>query len=226
MRLSPVTKVTLPVLAGLPAEYEMVVTVLTTTSDDLSLDDIVAKLLPVEQRLSQQRETVAAYSARGHHRQHKPYGQHQAAQHQPRKPIVCYYCNKPGDTKAQCRSRIADEQQRRNTVAFMATTAAPAVNGEWIMDSGASSHLSFDKDSMSNFRALSRTTVTFAHGQQAKAAGVREVILNTKVSGFTTTVQLRNVLYVHMPEAIANLFSIDFVTRDGWLGRRVCARLS
>lgn len=73
------SEVTLSVLAGLPAEYEMVVTVLTTTSDDLSLDDIVAKLLPVEQRLSQPRETVAAYSARGDHSQHKPYDQHQAA---------------------------------------------------------------------------------------------------------------------------------------------------
>ena len=101
------TEVTLSVLAGLPAEYEMVVTVLTTTTDDLSLDDIVAKLLPLKQRFSQQRETVAAYSARGDHRQlkpyhvcemisspppkkkkKKPYGQHQAAQHQPRKPIV------------------------------------------------------------------------------------------------------------------------------------------
>ena len=64
----------------IPAEYEMVITVLTTTSDDLSLDDIVAKLLPVEQRLSQQRETVAAYSARGDHRQRKPYGQQQDCQ--------------------------------------------------------------------------------------------------------------------------------------------------
>ena len=81
-----------------------------------------------------------------------------------------------------------------------------------MMDSGASSHLSFDKDNMSNSRALeSRTTVTFADGQQAKAAGVGEVILNTKVNGFTGTVQ--NVLYV--PEAKANLSSIKQAADSG-----------
>ena len=207
------SEVTLSVLAGLPAEYEMVVTVLTTTSDDLSLDEIVAKLLPVEQRLSQQRETVSAYSARGDQRQHKPYGQNQRAQ-QIRKPPVRYYCNKTGHFKAQCRVRIEDEKKRRNTVAFMATTGEPAVNGEWIMDSGASSHLSYDKGSMSNFRALeSRTTVTFANGQQAKATGIGTVLLNTKVSGYTGTVQLLNVLYV--PEARANLFSIKQAANSG-----------
>ena len=66
------SEVTLSVLAGLPTEYDIIVTVLTATDEELALDDIIPKLLPMEQKLSSQRETIAAYSARNHQRQHRP----------------------------------------------------------------------------------------------------------------------------------------------------------
>ena len=226
------SEVTLSVLAGLPAEYDMIVTVLTTTDDELALDDIIPKLLPMEQKLSSQRETVAAYNARNHQRQHRPSGQHRSlAQHRsaqpqtPRNALLCYYCGKPGHIKAECRHRIANERNHRgtgnhrdtgnhrNTVAFSATTDS-AFNGQWVMDSGASRHITYDKDSMLNFRVLeSSTTITFGNGQQAKAAGTGEVLLNTNVSGNATDILLLDVLYV--PEAKANLFSIKQAASSG-----------
>lgn len=46
-------------LAGLPTQYDTIVTVLETSSDaDVKLDDILPKLMPVEQRI---RSTVATY---------------------------------------------------------------------------------------------------------------------------------------------------------------------
>ena len=78
------SEVTLSVLAGLPSEYDMIVTVLTATDENLALDDIIPKLLPVEQKLSQQRETITAYSAKGDNRR-------------------CYRCGKVGHVRAQCK---------------------------------------------------------------------------------------------------------------------------
>ena len=39
------------VLAGLPKEYDVVVTILETSEEDLTLNDLLTKLLPVEQRV-------------------------------------------------------------------------------------------------------------------------------------------------------------------------------
>ena len=58
-------EVTWSVLAGLPEAYDTVVTVLETTSEtDMNLEDILPKLLQVEQRQSAERPDERALFAR------------------------------------------------------------------------------------------------------------------------------------------------------------------
>ena len=74
---------------------------------------------------------------------------------------------------------------------------------EWILDSGASRHLTFDKHQLRNYRSVEPdTTVTFVNGQQGKAVGQGEVLIQSSA----TQVELQNVL--HVPEATVNLFSV------------------
>lgn len=83
------------VLAGLPPKYDTAVTVLETSTDaDMSLDDILPKLMSVEQRLTKSdssRPTETALLALSN--------------------VECWYCGKKGHRRRNCRQRMQDEAQ-------------------------------------------------------------------------------------------------------------------
>jgi len=82
-------------LAGLPASYDTVVTVLETSSDsDMRLDDILPKLMPMEQRMHKSAELSvdAALTAK-----------------EARK---CFYCGKTGHVKRNCNKKKQDDARR------------------------------------------------------------------------------------------------------------------
>ena len=209
----PETEVTLLILTGLPKEYEVVATVLETSSAELKIDQVVPHLLSVEQRSSSNQEPVSIYAARDSRRQQGRQQQRSSGANRSfRKPsdMKCFYCNKLGHIKADCRHRIRDEQAKGTSrvVAFGVSTGSRS--NEWILDSGASRHLTFDKHQLRNYRSVEADTiVTFVNGQQGKAVGQGEVLLQSS----TTQVELHNVL--HVPEATVNLFSVKTAVDNG-----------
>jgi len=117
-------EVTLLILTGLPKEYEVVATVLEIRSEELTIDEVVPHPLPVEQRLTRDQDTVPVYAIREGRRQ-QARQQHRStapAQHSKyRRPSAgrCFYCDKPGHIKADCRERIRDEKERGTSQLFM-----------------------------------------------------------------------------------------------------------
>lgn len=92
------------VLAGLPPAYDMVVTVLETAYEDMSLDAILPKLLQVERQQQQKMESTgtpgAALTAKRHHkagRTHSNYLQ--------REDRTCYICAERGHIARDCPDR-------------------------------------------------------------------------------------------------------------------------
>lgn len=86
------------VLAGLPQQYETVVTVLESSTDaELKLDDLLPKLLPVEHKLYHQESSSwhneAALAA-------KRYPGNQRR----KETRICYKCGKRGHIAKDCRS--------------------------------------------------------------------------------------------------------------------------
>lgn len=83
-------------LAGLPPAYDTVVTVLETSTDtDVKLDDILPKLMSVEQRLSHyepSRISDAALTAN--------------------ETRECFYCGKKGHVRRNCHQKKRDEARR------------------------------------------------------------------------------------------------------------------
>ena len=215
----PESEVALLILTGLPKEYEVVATVLEVQSEELGIDEMVPHLLPVEQRMNRDQDVVPLYAVRdGRKQQARQQYRNTAPAQQSnfRRPSAgrCFYCDKPGHIKADCRERIRDQKEKgtqgtRRTVAFAATDTA-VISRDWIMDSGASRHLTFDRQKLRNYRSVeSDTTVTFANGQKAEALGQGEVVFQTRDS----EVELINVLYV--PEATVNLFSVKRAMDSG-----------
>ena len=96
------------VLAGLPANYNMMVTVLTATQTEISLDDILPKLLQVETQQQADLQDERALTARhgngfsgGHHGRGEHHGRTSSK--------TCYYCNKVGHIMRYCRKKERDE---------------------------------------------------------------------------------------------------------------------
>ena len=84
---------------------------------------------------------------------------------------------------------------------FVCFTQSPSL-GPWILDSGASDHISGNKHFFSSITTTSALpTVTLANGSQTVAKGI----------GLTLSLPLTSVLYT--PECPFNLISISKITR-------------
>lgn len=238
-------EVTWSVLAGLPEAYDTVVTVLETTSDkDMNLEDILPKLLQVEQRHSIERPDERALYAKsgggfGGRPGGRPGGRQDGSkpgsfggQNGPSKG-KCFYCGKKGHIKAHCYKRKNDEARRNGqgqqlsaqdrheqhgALALSATESSElpssSSNGStlqrWVLDSGASRHMTPHEDILLNKRSLTdNIMVTFGNGGKGSPAAVGDVLLETS----KRTLALQDVLYI--PGLTENLFSVRHATKNG-----------
>jgi hypothetical protein len=100
-------------LAGLPAAYETVVTVLETSTDtDLALDDVLPKLLPVEQRMDTTNTTMPSEAALAAKR-----GGYNGRQRH-RETRTCYVCGVAGHISKDCPKRGRGQQSSYSALAF------------------------------------------------------------------------------------------------------------
>jgi hypothetical protein len=123
-------------LAGLPTAYSMVVTVIESTEDEPTFEDVVTKLLNTEARVARE-ETAEA---------------HVAAPPRPRKETrTCHYCRKTGHLQRDCYARIQAEQEGSQAKALMAGLGASSSTA-WLVDSGASHHVCSNRAMLSDLR--------------------------------------------------------------------------
>lgn len=95
-------------LAGLPDTYDMMVTVLTATEKEVRVEDILPKLLQVEQQQKAETEDERALAARHGSSYGNGYGGNnpgRRGQHGGAGDRTCYYCGKVGHIKRDCRKR-------------------------------------------------------------------------------------------------------------------------
>ncbi len=197
----------LSLLAGLPKEYSVLVTILGTLKQMQTLDELLPSMLQVEQRIrAHEQETIPIYGARNGMRRKQPRQNQQrnSRSDRPRFQGSCHYCGKKGHMESECRTRKQDQQGIR-TVAYGAS-AVGASSSDWVIDSGASKHLTPHRQHLRNYRSVEpNSAVTFVNGHQAAAVGQGEVMLRVQTASRCTDVTLQAVL--HVPEATVNLFS-------------------
>lgn len=230
-------EVALQFLAGLPPAYGMISTVLTAGDQELKIETMLPKLLQVEQ-LTQPTERpseAALYAkpgsgsggARGYGNRGKTDKQSKHGDSR-----TCFYCGKKGHLKSDCFKKKRDEASRGgndgqrqpghySAIALTANMAAAPACGEqptrWVLDTGASRHMTGDESILLNPRPLdNEITITFGNGGTGKATACGEVLLRTSGNVF----ELTNVLLI--PEATENLISIRHATNRG-LDFKFCA---
>ena len=231
-------EVALQFLAGLPPAYGMISTVLTAGDQELKIDDMLPKLLQVEQ-LAQpaERPSEAALFAkpgngfgRARGTGKGSCGNSNNSKHGTDR--TCFYCGKKGHFKRDCLKKKRDDSSRGgnssqqqpgqySAIALMANMAAAPASDEkptrWVLDSGASRHITGDQSILLNPRPLDKDiTVTFGNGGTGKATACGEVLMHSAGKDF----QLTDVLLI--PEATENLISIRHATTRG-LDFKFCA---
>lgn len=216
-------EVAMQFLAGLPPAYNMINTVLTSGDQELKIDDVLPKLLPVEQMAQPERPSEAALIAKprrgfgGQRNANVNYKFQKEAR-------TCYYCGKPGHLKSECMKKKRDEARRGNNghvqrphynaIALTAHQETQHANdGEvirWVLDTGASRHITNNGSILRDPRPLPKPIIiTFGNGGTGKATTTGEVLLRTEDALFCLT----DVLFI--PEATENLLSVRYSTQHG-----------
>lgn len=211
-------EVAIQFLAGLPPAYGMISTVLTAQDKELTIDEMLPKLLNVEQAAAQPpHSSEAALFAKPK----KDFPKRQPRQ----EDRTCFYCGRRGHLASQCQQKKRDKArfrssngrngQQHSAIALTANSMAAAPDSSdtyerWVLDTGASRHLTPNKSILLNPRPLDEDiTITFGNGSIGKATAIGEVVLHTR----SATFRLSNVLLI--PEATENLISVRYATKRG-----------
>jgi hypothetical protein len=141
-----------------------------------------------------------------------------------RKKIRCNHCQFPGHIWKDCRKRLRGEPPRpKGGHRGNTSQDALSANGQstaderaiWFLDSGATSHMTCNRDWLHDYRSLPVNRVTLGNNAVIDAVGVGTIRGTTIVDGRSTSLVLAGVLLV--PQLEKNLISPNRVTELGYV---------
>lgn len=208
-------------LGSLVAEYDMLVSIIENTASPQLLD-VTEMLLKAEEKSKVKEEKEVAFKARtfstkGHQETRKQGG----AAAQINRQLggfsgKCFKCGRVGYKAATCTRRTYRAEDE-----VLTFVAADGATDGWLLDSGASSHMSLSRDDFVAVQPLdAQVTVKVANGSLVNAAGVRDIALALE-NGRRATV--KDVLYI--PGFDRRLLSVSNMTARGLrveFGKSVC----
>ncbi|KAK3730444.1 hypothetical protein QZH41_012646, partial [Actinostola sp. cb2023] len=213
-------------LASLPDKFDMLVTALEANSEVPNMEVVTERLFHEENKLKE-RETVE-----------KPYEKVMLGTKSKDRP-KCHHCGKPGHLKRNCWSLKKEkekEQQNKpeskpvkhkaNVVAAdsdseslglvtQALAASVCANDVWIIDSGATCHMTNDRSSLRDILELTEPVhVQLGDGKVLNATARGTVTLYTVLRGGNEKrCNLKDVLFV--PKLSYSLLSVPKATGAG-----------
>lgn len=199
------------ILAGLSDDYRPFIMGIEASGQEAKSDSIVSKLLDAPSKIDSNAEALFSKSK---------------SKETNKKKVKCFYCKRKGHIASECRKKKSDEADngekngtQKAKSAFIAQCnevktayAAPstaALQNEWYIDSGASSHMTPHMQLLRNMKPTKVSDVTSANNAKLNVKGAGDTVLRLN----NIEVPVSNVL--HVPELSANLLSVFYIVSKG-----------
>uniref|UniRef100_A0AAV1UD57 Retrovirus-related Pol polyprotein from transposon TNT 1-94 n=1 Tax=Peronospora matthiolae TaxID=2874970 RepID=A0AAV1UD57_9STRA len=221
-------------LGSLSDSYQFLITALESRSDTLSWELVTSRLLHEEMKRKEQgskgdeASQGQAFITRDNQRKGRPV----------KKSWPCHNCGKIGHWMAECPSRIQENTERhrpqraqdsgdryrsqRANVAqeedsgdclfSIGETTSAKSSDIWLVDSGATQHMTCSKKFMRNYKGFDAVDVHLADDGIVQAIGSGDIVMSMKTPQGMKKGVLTNVW--HIPKLSRNLFSVGRFTKD------------
>lgn len=206
-------------LGSLPSSYDSLITALEARSETELTSSFVRSKIIEEYRRRKERDVSLCTS------------EETAMKISTMKSIRCYFCKHKGHRQSEC-TEFEKWKQRKGLSSDSNKTKLKAnivehdtdshellflvgkTNG-WILDSGATCHISCKREWFIDFDEKHSESVCVANEHMVKASGRGKILVNfLNNSGASTRVIMKNVLYV--PSIGSNLISVKQLTNKGF----------
>lgn len=218
------------ILSSLPQKFRNVRQAwLSLAEEKQTINNLTARLLDEEANLTEVEKNDSALmaSSNNNHARYKPRkfnNFNKQNQNRQNNYQVCYNCRIPGHIARNCRRpksnssgnrpNSSNNHQGYHTTAFNVTELNYSSNLEdsWIMDSGASAHMSFRREYFASLDTSSDFGCVLLGNQESlKVEGKGVVKIEKYINGKWYDSTINNVLYV--PKLTRNLFSEGVITQ-------------
>lgn len=211
-------------LAGLPESFEPMVMALQNSGKELLLEDLQVSLIQrgpgstttVNDALltsgtgRHKKAAVKCFSCGGvgHYsrdcRAKKTSGQSDGA---------CFKCGRQGHRAAQCHGgpKGNRDQGQGKTMFVSALVTNGQACADWIVDSGASTHMTYNK--VKGMKPVSTKIVVTADGQSLEVLGEGSIDVILRTDSGTNACEVQRVL--HVPKLSVNLLSVSQMCKNG-----------
>ncbi|KAJ4708838.1 Retrovirus-related Pol polyprotein from transposon TNT 1-94 [Melia azedarach] len=218
-------------LCSLPSSYEHFVDTLLYGRNNITMEDVKVALNSKElnKRTEREREEEEGLNARGRPKKKETRNKNQGKSKSKTKKRKCFFCHKEGHLIKDCpEKKKKKEKQSQNGDAAIAYDVSDdgylsadlliafgdKLEGEWVLDSGCSFHMSPNKNLFDSLNYIDGGRVLIGNNMACKVVGIG----NIKIRMFDGIVRrIQGVRYV--PDLKRNLISLGMLDKSGCIFR-------
>uniref|UniRef100_H3H9D2 CCHC-type domain-containing protein n=1 Tax=Phytophthora ramorum TaxID=164328 RepID=H3H9D2_PHYRM len=214
-------------LGSLSESYQFLITALESRADSLSWELVTSRLLHEDMKRKEQGGGGVDGAAHGQG-QAFMVNNNKRKGRPAKKTGACHNCGKQGHWIAECPSRVQNDAERyRSQRANVAqdeedpgdylfsvgrTSSAAKPSDMWLVDSGATQHMTSSNKYMRNYKKMAPVDVHLADDGVVQAVGTGDIVMSMKTPRGMKKGVLTNVW--HIPKLSRNLFSVGRFTKD------------
>jgi len=210
------------ILGSLPDSYNSLINALESRpEEDLTLSLVKGKLIDEYRRRVS--NSVEANEIQDKVLKTRDSGKYTKPRH---KLAECFFCKKKGHMKKDCKKYRAWKEKNEKANAATAdrnnkdnlcfnTSNEDDTRKSWYIDSGATSHMTNNREFFDKTFTSVEDKVTVANGKEAKITGIGSGRIKCYNENATKTITLKNVLYI--PSLHSNLLSVKKITEHGFI---------